>query len=285
MSRIRSIKPEWIDDEPLGACSDAARVLSVALIITADDHGNGRLGRKFALRVWPDAPDKLDPAFHELVKIKFARDYVIDDQRYYSIRNWHKHQRIDNAGKPRVPGPPEDVRSSPPSNEKEKEKESQAKPASGGLAEFRGNPPRNSARPVGSALGLGRGRDRGPAAIRGGGSKKFAASEFDPPPELVNLAAELGLSQDHYEKTLSQYQTKSRSSKDYEKHCADYESFLRSTSALVKKSAQNSSDETEPSYPPAPLFYYRQYLAEGKLKEAEQERLECVKLGIDVEEN
>jgi hypothetical protein len=40
--RIRTIKPEWLEDELLAAASDEARVLSVALILMADDYGRGR---------------------------------------------------------------------------------------------------------------------------------------------------------------------------------------------------------------------------------------------------
>jgi hypothetical protein len=40
--RIRSIKPEWLDDEKIAGASDEARVLSVALILMSDDYGRGR---------------------------------------------------------------------------------------------------------------------------------------------------------------------------------------------------------------------------------------------------
>ena len=40
--RIRSIKPEWLEDERMVMASSDARVLSIALILMADDYGNGR---------------------------------------------------------------------------------------------------------------------------------------------------------------------------------------------------------------------------------------------------
>ena len=40
--RIRTIKPEWLEDERLALASPPARVMSVALICMADDFGRGR---------------------------------------------------------------------------------------------------------------------------------------------------------------------------------------------------------------------------------------------------
>jgi hypothetical protein len=46
-------------------------------------------------------------ALRELADIRYVELYQSDDgQQYYHIRNWPKHQRIDNAGKARVPPPP-----------------------------------------------------------------------------------------------------------------------------------------------------------------------------------
>ena len=52
--RIRTLKPEWLENESLGGCSDAARVLSAGLVLLADDFGNGRGAPGFlAGQVWP----------------------------------------------------------------------------------------------------------------------------------------------------------------------------------------------------------------------------------------
>lgn len=107
MSRIRSIKPEWLDDEELSIASSDARVLSVALITLADDYGNGRAGRVWlAGRVFPGKPiEVLDAAFAELEQIRYTRLYDVAGQRYFSIRTWDTHQRVDKPGLPKVPGP------------------------------------------------------------------------------------------------------------------------------------------------------------------------------------
>lgn len=103
--RIRSLKPEWLDDEPLTGCSDAARVLSIAVLLLADDYGNGRAGDLFlASRAFPGRPaDVARGALGELVAMRFLVLYEIEGQRYYHVRNWAKHQKVQHPGKPLVP--------------------------------------------------------------------------------------------------------------------------------------------------------------------------------------
>jgi len=106
--RIRSVKPEWLEDELLALASDAARVLSIGLMLQADDYGNGRAnpillaGQVFPGKVLEHTANALE----ELRSIRFVVLYEVEGQRYFSIRNWDKHQRVDKPGKPRVPGPP-----------------------------------------------------------------------------------------------------------------------------------------------------------------------------------
>ncbi len=104
--RIRSIKPEWLEDELLVLASSDARTLSIALILLADDYGNGRANpHLLASRIFPRTPRVLPEALAELVRMRFVALYEVDGQHYYSIRNWEKHQRVDKPGKPKVPPP------------------------------------------------------------------------------------------------------------------------------------------------------------------------------------
>jgi hypothetical protein len=107
VSRIRSIKPEWLDDELMVSASPEARVLSVALLCLADDYGNGRAGRVWlGARVFPGMPlETLDRALQVLVSMRYVLLYEVDGQTYYAVRNWEKHQRVDKPGQPKVPGP------------------------------------------------------------------------------------------------------------------------------------------------------------------------------------
>lgn len=118
--RIRTIKPEWLEDELLAGASNEARVLSVGLILMADDYGRGRANiATIASDVWRFAMAQDDGAhaaevlamasraFRELLAMRFVIDYEVDRQRYFAIRNWNKHQKVDRPSKPRIPAPSE----------------------------------------------------------------------------------------------------------------------------------------------------------------------------------
>lgn len=129
--RIRSIKPEWLEDERMVAASSDARVLSIALILMADDYGNGRChSASIASRVFPPSGESLESllsasgesleslsqsysrfagALLELVQIRFCGVYSANGQHYFSIRNWKRHQKVNHPGKPMVPGPLESL--------------------------------------------------------------------------------------------------------------------------------------------------------------------------------
>jgi hypothetical protein len=145
MARIRTLKPEILEDEMTAGLSDAAFRLFVAMIVLADDHGNIRAetrwlegqvwwSRRFA-EVRGEIPRvaamgaRAQEALTELSAASLIELYEVRSQLYAHIRSWEKHQRIDNAGKPRVPLPSEGALVSP------------------NFAEVRGEIPRNSAGP------------------------------------------------------------------------------------------------------------------------------------------
>lgn len=116
--RIRTVKPEWLEDELLAGASDEARVLSIALILMADDHGRGRASiATIASGAWryqmerddgahaPEVVARASRALRELAAIGFVKLYEVARQRYYELPNWTKHQKVDRPGKPRVPVP------------------------------------------------------------------------------------------------------------------------------------------------------------------------------------
>jgi hypothetical protein len=117
MGRIRSVKPEWLEDEVLAGTSDAARVLSIGLILMADDYGRGRASVAFiATNVWRYEMErdqnnpretfaKASRALRELVETRFVSLYEVRGQAYFEIRNWGKHQKVDKPSKPRIPAP------------------------------------------------------------------------------------------------------------------------------------------------------------------------------------
>lgn len=109
--RIRSVKPEWLEDERLAHASLAARVLSIGLMLIADDHGRGRghpvdVGAA-VFKAEPNPREIAATALAELETIEFIVTYTVRGQTYFAIRNWAKHQRVDKPGAPRVPRPDE----------------------------------------------------------------------------------------------------------------------------------------------------------------------------------
>lgn len=119
--RIRTVKPEWLSDELLAAASDEARVLSVGLILMADDEGRGR-GSIAAIvaEVWRfeaaredgakarEVYTKARRALAELSAIGWVALYEVSGQSYFSIRTFTKHQKIDKPTKSKIPAPCED---------------------------------------------------------------------------------------------------------------------------------------------------------------------------------
>ena len=104
--RIRTIKPEWLDDDRLVEAGSDARVLSIALILMADDYGRGRLNHAAAGRVFPLCPENFRESLARLSGW-FLSEYEVRGQRYFQIVNWDKHQKVDKPGKPHVPSPEE----------------------------------------------------------------------------------------------------------------------------------------------------------------------------------
>jgi hypothetical protein len=124
--RIRTVKPEWLSDELLAAASDEARVLSVGLILMADDEGRGR-GSIAAIvaEVWRfeaaredgakarEVYAKARRALAELSAIGWVALYEVSGQSYFSIRTFTKHQKIDKPTRSKIPAPCDDS-SNPP---------------------------------------------------------------------------------------------------------------------------------------------------------------------------
>jgi hypothetical protein len=118
MPRIRTIKPEFWEDERVGRVSLTARLLFIGLWTVADDAGRFRANaRLLAAQIFP-YDDGLDvgQALEELDRERLIQLYEVDGQKYGHVRNFLKHQRIKKPGEPRFPPPPpeEGSSSSPP---------------------------------------------------------------------------------------------------------------------------------------------------------------------------
>lgn len=111
--RIRSVKPEILDDEKTAGLSNAAFRLFIGMITLADDHGNLRGDTRWLdAQVWWLAASRGEPpqaaaALSDLCAAGLVELYTVGTQRYAHLNGWEKHQRITNAGKPQVPRPSE----------------------------------------------------------------------------------------------------------------------------------------------------------------------------------
>lgn len=104
--RIRTIKPEVLEDERPAALSDGAWRLWVSMWLIADDHGNCRADAKYLrAQVWwaHDTPPDVTKMVTELRAAGSISLYSVRGQTYAHVNRWEKHQRVDNAGNPRVP--------------------------------------------------------------------------------------------------------------------------------------------------------------------------------------
>jgi hypothetical protein len=109
VGRIRSIKPEILEDDVTANLSHLEWRLFVSVWLLADDYGNLR-GEPSYIRgaaLWAARHDRDDVAnaLMTLVREGLLVCYRVRGQIYLHIRGWSKHQKVDKAGKPRMPGP------------------------------------------------------------------------------------------------------------------------------------------------------------------------------------
>lgn len=106
--RIRTLKPEWLENENLASCCDAARVMSAGLVLLADDFGNGRgapgylTGQIWAYRDPVEARETLERASRDLLRIRYMRFYRVAGQTYYNLPGWERHQKVDKPSRTRA---------------------------------------------------------------------------------------------------------------------------------------------------------------------------------------
>ena len=106
--RIRSIKPELLEDAKTAGLSDSAFRIFIGMILLADDYGNLRAEAKYleGQIYWTAVPEKgVKVSCKELETL--VSFYEVRGQLYAHIKGWSKHQKVQHAGKPRVPAPSE----------------------------------------------------------------------------------------------------------------------------------------------------------------------------------
>ncbi len=109
MARIRSIKPELLEDDKTASLDDLQWRLFVSLILLADDYGNFRANpvRVAGAALWARPMVDVVPALEALQQAGLIRLYSVGGQPYGHINGWSKHQKVDHPGPPKCPKPEE----------------------------------------------------------------------------------------------------------------------------------------------------------------------------------
>lgn len=108
--RIRTIKPELLEDDKTAKLSHEGWRCFVSLILLADDYGNFRAHPALldgAVFWGCGSVAGIGRLLRELGEASLVTLYEVRGQTYGHINGWSKHQRVDKPGKPRCPGPKE----------------------------------------------------------------------------------------------------------------------------------------------------------------------------------
>jgi hypothetical protein len=111
MARIRTIKPEFWQDEKLSLLDPLSRLVFLGLISMADDQG--RLVDNLKLldgQLFPNTDDSCREPLDTLVRVgRVLRYRAKSGQAVLQIANWSKHQKVDHPSRALLPGPEEAV--------------------------------------------------------------------------------------------------------------------------------------------------------------------------------
>jgi hypothetical protein len=104
MARIRTVKPEFWTDERVGECSVSARLLLIASLNFADDHGGlERSSKQLKAQAFPYDAIDCEPLVLELIRQGLFIEYEVANRIYLHIKGFSKHQRVEKPAKPRIP--------------------------------------------------------------------------------------------------------------------------------------------------------------------------------------
>lgn len=111
MARIRSVKPDFWDDEAIGEISRDARLLFIGLITQADDDGRLKGSPKLLkgkLLAYDDVTiQEVSGWLAELVESELIISYQVGGRPFIALPSWHKHQRISHKTDSALPSPSE----------------------------------------------------------------------------------------------------------------------------------------------------------------------------------
>lgn len=111
MARKRMIDPDFWIDEKLGKCTRDERLLFMGLISHSDDEGRGRANPMLVKSmVFPyDTEfmgDEVAKWLNNLNSLGLIKLYLVDNQEFYWLPNFNKHQTINRPSESKLPPPP-----------------------------------------------------------------------------------------------------------------------------------------------------------------------------------
>lgn len=114
MARKRMIDPDFWVDEKLGKCTRDERLLFMGLISQSDDKGRGRanpmLVRSMVFPYDSDVTgDEVAKWLNNLNSLGLIKLYIVDNQEFYWLPNFNKHQTINRPSESKLPPPPESI--------------------------------------------------------------------------------------------------------------------------------------------------------------------------------
>lgn len=111
MPRIRTLKPEFWQDEKLSLLDPLTRLVFLGLISIADDAGRVLDNVKFIDgQLFPSTEDTAIDALDTLARLsRILRYRVASGQSVIQIAGWANHQKVDHPSKYVLPGPEQAV--------------------------------------------------------------------------------------------------------------------------------------------------------------------------------
>lgn len=114
MARKRMIDPDFWNDEKLGSCTRDERLLFMGLISNSDDEGKGRANvRLIKSEIFPYDDDlkikDIEKMFINLSKKNLVIVFVVDEQEFYYLPNFNKHQVINKPMPSKLPEIPNET--------------------------------------------------------------------------------------------------------------------------------------------------------------------------------
>ena len=104
--RIRTIKPEILDDDKTSSLPSREWRAFVSLITLADDRGHVRANPRWLVgQIFWSAPEKVDiyEVLANLSRVGLVVLYSHAGQPFLLVKHWKRHQKVDHPARPRMP--------------------------------------------------------------------------------------------------------------------------------------------------------------------------------------